>query len=199
MALVLQESSNAIIAPIEIKLDKLEKLEGVVKRMRAADAGLPKGGGSTAGKGKLSFEDDTIENTLESMFGRGVGTTGAAGARNAMSLVQNPMGFIMGIVSNPIVAGAILAAASAKMILDILMLQGNVLDKHFKRVITKEDNAARRRHSRAAIRAGLGDQVIITNESGSTSPAYAINTYAARRNGDVDTMKAFQIRNGYRF
>lgn len=148
---------------------------------------------------KFSWDDDTVEKKIQSILNKGIGTSGPQGVQNAMALFQNPQGFLLSLLANPYVAAAILGTASAKMILDILMLQGNVLDKHFKRVITKEDNAARRRHSRAAIRAGLGDQVIITNESGSTSPAYAINTYAARRNGDVDTMKAFQIRNGYRF
>jgi hypothetical protein len=195
MVLQLQESSNAIMVPIEIKLERLEQLEEISRRMRAADVpGIP------ARDRTLSFEEDTaVDDAAAAMFQRLTGGSPQAGLRNGMSFFSNPTGFLMGLMANPIVAAAILGAASAKMILDLLMMHGNVLDIHFKRLITKEDNAARRRHSRQAIRAGLGDQVIITHESGSTSPAYAINTYAARNNGDVDSMKAFQIRKGYKF
>lgn len=194
MVLMLQESSNAIVAPIEINLDKLEKLEEVVKRMRSADSKIPKQ------DQKLSYEDDTIENTFKGMLSRGTGGgSAAAGIHNVQSLASNPMGFILNIVSNPYVAAAILGAASAKVILDNLMLQGNILDKHFKRILANEANVGRRLHSRQAIRAGLGDQVIITNRSGSTSPAYAANTYASVRKGEIDSMKAFQIRRGYKF
>lgn len=195
MVLMLQESSNAIVAPIEINLEKLEKLEEVVKRMRAADSKIPKGSQPTEAPA-----EGGIEETMKGMLSRGTGGgSAAAGIHNVQSLASNPMGFILNIVSNPYVAAAILGAASAKVILDRLMLQGNILDKHFKRILANENNVGRRRQSREAIRAGLGDQVIITNRSGSTSPQYASNTYAAVRNGEISSMKAFQIRRGYKF
>lgn len=194
MSLVIMETSNVIIAPIEIKLDKLEKLETIVQRMRTADAKIPKRDQTLS-----SDEDTSIEDKLSQLFSKTVGNSPAGGVRNAMRLVQNPMGFIMGIVSNPVVAGAILAAASAKMILDILMMHGNVLDKHFKRLLVAEDIKSRSRQSRQALRTGLGDQAIFTNASGSTAPQYAFNSYAAVRDGSIRGMKAFQIRRGYRF
>lgn len=193
MSLVLIEQSNAIIAPIEIKLDKLEKLESVVRRLRAADKNMPKEGRTFS-----SGNDFEIEQRITRMFERTVESP-TAGVGNVMSLVNNPLGFVMGIVSNPVVAGAILAAASAKMILDILMMHGNVLDRHFKRLLVTEAIKSRSLADKQALRVGLGNQVILTNRSGSTSPQYALNSYAAVRDGSIRDMKAFQIRRGYRF
>ncbi len=193
MSLVLIEQSNAIVAPIEIKMDSLERLEEIVTRLRAADQKIPKQGQSTAGD---SLE--VVEQRIQHMFEKTMESP-TAGAQNLMSMVNNPLGFIMGIVTNPVVAGAILATASAKMILDILMMHGNVLDKHFKRLLVNEDIKSRSRASRQALRVGLGDQVIFTSETGSTSPQYSFNSYAAVRDGTMRDMRAFQIRRGYRF
>ncbi len=193
MPLNFSESSNAIIVPIELKLDNLEKLEEVVGRLRDADKKLP-----AAEKAMTPEEDEMLEKTMGNMLLQG-GKSANSLMSNTAGFFNNPLMFILNIVSNPYVAAAIIGAASAKMILDRLMLQGNILDKHFKRIITAERNAGRRRESRQAIRAGLGVQVIFTNESGSTSPEYAFNSYAARRNGEIDAMKIFQIRKGYKF
>ena len=193
MPLVLSESANSIVAPIELKLANLEKLEEIVGRLREADKKLPKQEQQISPK-----EDEMLEKTMGNLLQQG-GKQANAGMRNAAGFFNNPMMFMLNLVSNPYIAAAILGAASAKMILDRLMMQGNILDKHFKRVITMERNVGRRRESRQAIRAGLGTQVIFTNESGSTSPQYAFNSYAARRNGEIDSMKIFQIRRGYRF
>ena len=198
MSLALVESSNAIIAPIEIKLDKLEKLEDVVRRLRAADMDLPPE--MNPRDKTLSFEGDTaVEDKLSQIFANTIGNSGPQAARNVMGMASNPLGFIMGIVSNPVVAGAILATASAKMVLDILMMHGNILDRHFKRIIVNEQNAAKRTADKQALRVGLGDQVIFTNKSGSTSPQYAFNSYAAVNDGSIREMQNFQIRRGYKF
>ena len=83
--------------------------------------------------------------------------------------------------------------------LDWLMIQGNILDRHFKRILAQEQNVGVRRADRQATKVGIGRQVIIVSHSGRQGVEYAFNSYEARRTGEIEQTDVFNIRYGYRY
>jgi len=197
MSLQIQEQNNAIIVPLEIKLDKLNELKEIVAELKRLSSELPEevGGG----------EDLLAQDLLGAEKGKKgksiVNEIAAASNDNqqVMRLMTDPQNAIIGMMSNPYVAAALAAAGLGAAMMNWLMIQGNILDRHFKRIITEERLAGIRRDQRRQTQIGLGRQVIITSHSGSNEPEYAFNSYEARRTGQIDSMNAFQIRRGYKF
>jgi len=132
-----------------------------------------------------------IESSINSMD-MGVASEG-------LSMLKNPKGFIMGLMSNPAVAAALIAAGYLTLMLEISMMQSGALDKHFRRIVVNEIIKSVRPLQRRMTQVGLGRQVIFTSESGSTQPQLAFNSYAALRRGDINQVDSFQIRNGYKW
>jgi len=195
MSLQTVEGGNVLLVPLEIRLDDLDRLEDILRRLR--DAGGQPGISEPGASIKDESQDQKSKRVVDD-FNKALGMTQQA-AGTMKSMASNPLGFMMGLMTNPYVMAAIAAAMTGKMVLDILMLQGNVLDKHFKRIIDRENNKGLRRNERQQIRTGLGRQVIITGASGSTSPEYAINTFRSVRDGTISQADSFEIRKGYRF
>ena len=195
MSLQIMEQNNAIIVPLEIKLEKLNELKELVAELKQIDiSGIPQTGG------RRSKKKETTEAEMGEIIKKHLGIQDArSGAQTATQLFSNPKGFLIGLMSNPYVAAALIAAGLGAAVLNFLMLQGNILDRHFKRIIAKEILAGVRRTQRRQTQTGLGRQVIITSHSGSNEPEYAFNSYEARRTGQIDSMTAFQIRKGYKF
>ena len=195
MSLQIQEQNNTIIVPLEIKLEKLNELKELVAELKQIDiSGIPQSQGRKSKKGA------TTDAEMGEVIKKYLGIQDAkSGARTATQLFSNPKGFLIGLMTNPYVAAAFIAAGLGSAILDFLMLQGNILDRNFKRIIAKEILAGVRRTERKQTQTGLGRQVIITSQSGSNQPEYSFNSYEARRTGEIDAMTAFQIRRGYKF
>jgi len=133
-----------------------------------------------------------VEDTIDK-----IGESGIEG--DALNMIRNPKGFIMGLLANPAVAAALIAAGYLTLMLEISMMQSGVLDKHFKRIVTDEYIKSVRPLERRMTQVGLGRQVIFTSESGSTSPGLAFNSYDAIHRGQIDQVDAFQIRSGYKW
>lgn len=192
MSLQIVEQNNAIIVPLEIKLDRLDDLKKVVQELKQVDISSLESTGSGASDEQMAT---AIEKHMKKLFPQ----TAMEGAQDVTQLITNPKGFLMGIISNPYVASALVAAGLGAQILNWMMIQGNILDRHFKRIIATEQLAGIRREQRKQTQTGLGRQVIFTSHSGSNEPEYAFNSFEARRSGDIDNMTAFQIRRGYKF
>lgn len=220
MTLQILESTNSIIVPLEIKLDKLDDLKKIVQELKEVDIeSIAKTGvGSSDQQMAASIEkllkkvfpqyteEEKMEKKMkaeekarEKLLRKFLPESATEGAQDVAQLITNPKGFLLGIISNPYVATALVAAGLGKVMLDYFMLQGNILDKHFKRIIAKEQLAGLRRQQRKQTQTGLGRQVIFTSHSGSNEPEYAFNSFEARRSGAIDSMTAFQIRRGYKF
>jgi len=120
-------------------------------------------------------------------------------ASEGLSLLKNPQSFIMGLMSNPAVAAALIAAGYLTIMLEISMMQSGALDKHFRRIVTDELIKAVRPLQRRMTQVGIGRQVIFTSESGSTQPGLSFNSYAVLRRGEINQVDSFQIRNGYKW
>lgn len=132
-----------------------------------------------------------IESTLSNLD-MGVASEG-------LSMLKNPKSFIMGLISNPAVAAALIAAGYLSLMLEISMMQSGVIDKHFRRIVTDEMIKSVRPLQRRMTQVGIGRQVIFTSESGSTQPALAFNSYAVLRRGEINQVDSFQIRSGYKW
>lgn len=192
MSLQILEQNNAIIVPLEIKLERLEELKKIVQDLKEVDISSIE----NTGKGA---SDEQMATAIEKHMKKLIPQSGMEGVQDVTQLVTNPKGFLMGIISNPYVAAALVAAGLGAQILNWMMIQGNILDRHFKRIIAAEQLAGIRREQRKQTQTGLGRQVIFTSHSGSNEPEYAFNSYEARRSGDIDSMNAFNIRRGYKF
>lgn len=192
MSLQIIEQNNAIIVPLEIKLDRLDDLKKVVQELKQVDLSAIETTGSGASDEQMTT---AIEKHMKKLFPQ----TATEGLQDVTQLFTNPKGFLMSIISNPYVAAALVAAGLGVQIMNWMMVQGNILDKHFKRIIASEQLAGIRREQRKQTQTGLGRQVIFTSHSGSNEPEYAFNSFEARRSGDIDSMTAFQIRRGYKF
>lgn len=194
MSLQVQEEGNAIVVPIEIKLDKLEQLREIIQELRSTASEIP----IEASDPAASAQDfnKQFETAFKEKFGEIRTPTGASDVRQ---LMDNPVQFMIGLFSNPYVAAALVAVGFGKVMLDFLMLPGGPLDRFFKRKIHMESNAALRVHEKQQTRTGLGRQVIITSATGRAGVEHAFNSYEARRTGEIDSIEFFQIRRGYRF
>ena len=120
-------------------------------------------------------------------------------ASEGLSMLKNPKGFIIGLMTNPAVAAALIAAGYLTFMLEISMMQSGALDKHFRRIVTNEIIKSVRPLQRRMTQVGLGRQVIFTSESGSTQPQLAFNSYGVLRRGEIDQVDSFQIRKGYKW
>ena len=216
MALLVYEEGNAIIVPLEIKLEKLFQLEEVATKLRQIDSELPAGavprspGLSQTDKlqGMLDKEavglrtgfqgdqEGMIKEGIEKFMSEGVGPEQAV---NLLQMSKNPIGFMIRIISNPLVAPVIAAIVVGVILHELFTMRGGVFDLYFKRIIVDELIKGRSRESKLAIRYGLGKSVVITNESGSTVPESSFNSFEAVRSGEMENIKSFQIRKGYRF
>jgi len=121
------------------------------------------------------------------------------GVGEGMQMLMNPRGFIMGLLSNPAVAAALLTAGFGMAMLEIAMMQSAPLDKHFRRIVTDEFIKMVRPLQRRQTQVGIGRQVIFTSESGSTQPQLAINSYDVLRRGEINQIESWQIRKGYKW
>ena len=198
MSLNSEQNGNEILVPIEIKLDKLEQLEGIVQRLREASKQVPDVPGgipSPAGEaGQMQFDsafEEMVHKTLDNIqIPQGPGS--------ALTMMRNPSGFLIGLLSNPYVAAALMAAGLGPQILDWLTMHGMPFDKNFKRILVAEDNVGRRREDRMKVRVGL-QQVIFANTHGHQSPEYAFNSYQQVNDKEIFDMDIYRIRTGYRF
>lgn len=120
-------------------------------------------------------------------------------ASEGLSMLKNPKGFILGLLSNPAVAAALIAAGYLTFMLEISMMQSGALDKHFRRIVVNEIIKSVRPLQRRMTQIGLGRQVIFTSESGSTQPTLAFNSYGILRKGEINQVDAFQIRSGFKW
>lgn len=120
-------------------------------------------------------------------------------ASEGLSMLKNPKSFIMGLMANPAVAAALIAAGYLTLMMEIAMMQSGPLDKHFRRIVVHELIKSVRPLQRRMTQVGLGRQVIFTSESGSTQPQLAFNSYAVLRRGEINQVDSFQIRNGYKW
>lgn len=199
MALQVFDQGNAIVVPLEIKLDKLENLRDIVKELKQIDSKTsttPQDSGLSV----YGWEDEiAFEAMMQNFLRKNVGGNPTQIMGNMTGMLNNPQSFIMGLLSHPAVAAALIASGLGFAILEFMMMQGNVLDKYFKRELVKENIKGRRREERQQIRAGLGRGIIITNRHGSTSPETAYNSYEAVNSEKGSQAEAFQIRKGYRY
>ena len=120
-------------------------------------------------------------------------------AAEGLSMLKNPKGFIIGLMSNPAVAAALIGAGYLTLMLEISMMQSGPLDTHFRRIVVDELIKSVRPIQRRMTQIGIGRQVIFTSASGSTQPALAFNSYDALRRGEINQVDSFQIRNGYKW
>jgi len=214
MSLTITETNNAIIVPLEIKLEKLHQLRELITELKSIDTSeatvtsvtdkKTTDDESSKKQSKLSKkihpdyasskDADALQNTIEKYLKKA-----QTGTENGLDLLTNPKHFIMSLLSNPYITAALVAAGLGAQILNWLMIQGNVLDRHFKRIIADENLAGVRRMERQKTQAGLGRNVIFTTHSGSIEPEFAFNSYEAVRTGEITQTDAFQIRKGYRF
>lgn len=134
-----------------------------------------------------------IESALDRMASAGVGP------KEGLQLLKNPQGFIMGLLSSPAVAAALIAAGYLTVMLEISMMQSGPLDKHFRRVVKDEFIKAIRPLQRRMTQVGIGRQVIFTSMSGFNNPGLAFNSYDALRRGEIGQIDSFQIRKGYKW
>lgn len=196
MSLQIQESGNAIIVPLEIKLGKLNELKDVVAELRKVSAEMPDidiGADVLAGDLLDSEQGKKGKSMVQQI------SSEANDAQAVFDLLTDPKSSLVRMMSNPYVGAALVAAGLGAAMLNWFMLQGNILDRHFKRIIAQENLAGVRRAERKQTQIGIGRQVIITSHSGSNEPEYAFNSFEARRTGEIDSMNAFQIRRGYKF
>lgn len=136
-----------------------------------------------------------IQKKIESALGKiDMGT-----ASDGLSLLKNPKSFIMGLLSNPAVAAALIAAGYLTIMLEISMMQSGALDRHFRRIVTDEIIKSVRPLQRRMTQVGIGRQVIFTSESGSTQPQLAFNSYDVLRRGEINEIDSLQIRKGYKW
>jgi len=216
MALLVYEEGNAIIVPLEIRLDKLFQLQEVATKLREIDSQMPEGMlPTTPGlsqnenlknmlereavglrKGFQGDQEGLIKEGIEKFMSEGVGPEQAL---NLLQMSKNPIGFMMRIISNPIVAPVIAAIAVGAVLHELFTMRGGVFDLYFKRIVVDELIKGRSRIDKEGIRVGLGKSVVITNESGSTVPESSFNSFEAVRSGEMESIKSFQIRKGYKF
>lgn len=142
-----------------------------------------------------SQDKSKFEATLESVLEK----IGETGGQDGMRMLMNPRGFIMGLLSNPAVAAALLTAGFGMAMLEIAMMHSAPLDKHFKRIVRDEFINMIRPLQRRQTQVGIGRQVIFTSQSGSTQPELAVNSYDLLRRGEINQIEAWQIRKGYRW
>ena len=196
MSLQIHEEGNAIVVPLEIKLEKLDKLEDLINELRQLDAEIPQ----LAEQQKPGLVgQEEFDNQWEKAFEKQIGKFNAPGPITGVQLLQNPVAGLISLFSNPYVASALIAAGVGMALLDWFMIQGNILDKHFKRIIANEYNVGVRRQDRQATKVGIGRQVIITTHSGRQGVEYAFNSYEAVRTGEIAQTDIFNIRYGYRY
>lgn len=210
LTIQLMEESNAIIVPLEIKLDKLHELENVVKRLREVEKDIPENARvkspglgdspTTSRKGETAKSlNDDVGQAMEEFFKNSVGTSPKEGAQNAMQLLSNPQGYILGLMTNPYVISAFAVIGGAKFIHELLTIHGGIFDLHFKRETQKELIKGRDLQTKQAIRVGLGASVVITSKAGTNTPGEAFHSFEAVRSGEMENIKALQIRKGYGF
>lgn len=133
-----------------------------------------------------------IETALEQF---GDSTSPADG----LQFLSNPKSFIMGLMANPAVATALIAAGYITIMLELAMMQSGPLDKHFRRIVVHEIIKSVRPLQRRMTQVGIGRQVIFTSESGSTQPGLAFNSYEVLRRGEINQIDSFQIRGNYKW
>ena len=134
-----------------------------------------------------------VESALDRLAESGVGPA------DGLQLLKNPRGFIMGLLSHPAVAAALIAAGYLTIMLELAMMQSGPMDKHFRRVVKDEIIKAVRPLQRRMTQVGIGRQVIFTSMSGFNNPGLAFNSYDAVRRGEIGQMDSFQIRKGYKW
>ena len=193
------QEGNAIVVPLEIKLDKLKELEETIQKLRETEKTIPQGANPKSPGLSVYGWDDSVEKAFENFFGNAVGTTPQAGMNNAMQIFRNPQAWFLGLLTNPYILAAFAAAGGAKFIQELLTMHGGIFDLHFKRVVTDENIKGRSRQDKEAVRVGIGRSVVITSHSGRNTPEYAFNSFEAVRSGEMENIKAFQIRKGYKF
>jgi len=215
MSLTITETNNAIIVPLEIKLEKLHQLRELITELKSIDASeattlksvtdkkttddeSPKKQSKSSKKINPDYASSEDEHALNDAIKKYF-KKGTKGSQETINFFTDAPGTIIRLLANPYVAAALVAAGLGTQILNWLMIQGNVLDRHFKRIIADEILAGVRRMERQKTQAGLGRNVIFTSHSGSTEPEFAFNSYEAVRTGEIAQTDAFQIRRGYRF
>lgn len=211
MALNFVESSNVLIVPLEIKLTKLDKLQEAAKKLRETKREFPEGTlPKTPGmptddlqnildreavglkKGFVGAKDSSLSGMLQNQLG-------PKGVTNIMQFAKNPIRLISLALTNPYIVPIIGVIATGAVLHELLVMRGGVFDLNFRRVVTQETIKGRSRQEKEKIRVGIGAGVVITTHSGYTTPEYAFNSFEAVRSGQMENVRAFQIRRGYAY
>jgi len=210
MTLNFDESGNVLIVPLEIKLGRLEKLQDAVKKLREAKKEYADVTDDKDDKAKkqdfdLEVEEKSkkeiidITDSKTQMLDTIKDSLTPEGVTNIIQMSKNPMGLIMRLLSNPVTATIVASIGAGVIMHKLLTMRGGVFDLNFKRVVIAETIKGRALAEKEAIRVGIGRGVVITTNSGSTTPEYEFNSFEAVRTGQMKNIRAFQIRSGYRY
>ena len=198
------ELEDSDLGKLDRLAEKAKKILAKAKKTIDEKPIEPKGKPAIVGKGSTPFAKffDRVEKQDQAKKGKkqlsGIleSDLGTGKARQAISFFNSPQAFFTNMLTKqlPILGGLIAAKEMAEFIVKELIKKGGLLDRTFRQQINNLRDALRNKETQQQILGGF-TQVIITSQSGETTPRNSYNSFDVFNQNQELLEDDFKVRN----